>query len=211
MKPRIDEYDEFLLSRLLDGELPADQAVTLHRRMEREPELRAAFESLARVDALLARRQADQPAVHWRQFHEKVLAAVAAQAAPAPKTIPLARWLGICAPLAAAAAIGLIVLLDRDRLQVPKDGAIPTPIRVTVNSPAEDAPGKLTVRLYRPRLNESGDTGVLRVAFSRSPQLAEAIRRQDQASQSRPTSVVVAARHRPSPPQLELLVDLLPL
>ena len=40
MNRPIDEKDEFLLSRLLDEDLPAEEAAALCGRMEREPELR---------------------------------------------------------------------------------------------------------------------------------------------------------------------------
>lgn len=63
---RITQHDEYLLSRLVDGDLPGDEAESLRGRMEREPDLRAAFQSLVRLDAALKARRADQPRVDWR-------------------------------------------------------------------------------------------------------------------------------------------------
>ena len=72
MDQPINKSDEFLLSRLLDGDLGPDETAALRGRMEREPALRETFESLARVDGLVKRRHADQPEVDWRRFREEL-------------------------------------------------------------------------------------------------------------------------------------------
>ena len=58
---RLNENDEYLLSRLLDNDLPADQAAGLRARLQTEPELRACYDSLGRLNAALERRGAGAP------------------------------------------------------------------------------------------------------------------------------------------------------
>ncbi len=61
MMSDVTERDEFLLSQLLDGDLPPVEADALRERMARDPALREAYESLARVNAAIERQRDDQP------------------------------------------------------------------------------------------------------------------------------------------------------
>ncbi len=191
MGRRIRENDEFLLAELLDGHLPADQAADLRQRMERQPELRAAFKSLADVHALLARRQADQPRVDWRGFHKRVMDAVEAEPVAPPRRSQLARWLRIGAPLAAAAAIALLVSRYPAGPETGGPEAASSAGPVAAVAPSGDV-GQVLVRFERPPLDSAGQTGVVQVSFARSAQLAEAIQQEDKANRSRPPTVFAA-------------------
>src|SRR5687768_11680853 len=109
---RISEQDELLLNRLLDDDLSAPEAVSIQKRMTREPALRETMDSLTRIDALLSNRGADQPDVDWQQFRQDVLHEVGEIEQQANRPIPFRRarkiWLG--APFAAAAAIALLLV-----------------------------------------------------------------------------------------------------
>ena len=73
MKPPINEHDEFLLSRLLDGDLSPAEAEALRRRIENDPGLSEAYDAMARLDDLLKGRRADHPQVDWKAFHARVV------------------------------------------------------------------------------------------------------------------------------------------
>lgn len=88
------------LSRLLDGDLPADEAATLHERIEREPALAGRWRRLQTLgDALGAWADAQVP----RHLHDAILDA----ASPA-QTRPSRRWSAWLGPLLAA-GLGLWV------------------------------------------------------------------------------------------------------
>jgi hypothetical protein len=118
---RISEQDEFLLSCLLDGDLPSDQAEALRERMGREPELRAAFASLSRVNDLLVGQRADQPVVDLKALHSSIMQQVERRAAR-PSILRLPFWVRLAVPLAAAAAVALVVTMQVNRS--PRPGAI---------------------------------------------------------------------------------------
>ncbi|MCP4636749.1 MAG: hypothetical protein GY848_09795, partial [Methyloversatilis sp.] len=185
----IDERDEFLLSRLVDGDLPDGEAEALRRRMERDPELREAFESLARVDELLRARQTDRPAVDQRRFHADVMRAVEAESASGGR---LSRWIRIGVPLAAAAAIALFVSFYPFGDDVGRRDA-----------------GRCLVRIERPAADRVPAGGGIEVTFKRTALLAEAIRQEDAARMNRPPSVVAAVS--PSSTANRILPELPPL
>ena len=186
----ISDNDAFLLSELLDGNLPADQAAVLRRRLEREPALRAAFESLAHVDALLEGRQADRPVVDWPRFREEVMDAVRAKRLAPPAIIRLARWMRVGVPLAAAAAIALLVTLHKSGPETGEPEAASGPGPVVAVAPSGDAAATMIVRFKRPSFGKRAEGGVIQVTFAQSAQLAEATQQQDRANRERPSSVI---------------------
>jgi anti-sigma factor RsiW len=200
MKGRIDETEEFLLSRLLDGDLPAAEADVLRRRIEREPELGEAFDALAGVDRLLARRRDDEPRVDWGRFHARVMQAVTETAAPPRMVIPLSRYLWFGGPLAAAAAIALLFTIQARDLPSPAGPSGPVPIRVVLSVPRESAGGSIDVQYRRLAPAAPAESTTLQVAFVRSEQMDNLVRDQDQAQRDRPPSLVVKAMHRASSP-----------
>jgi len=183
---RPDEHDEFLLSRLLDGDLPDEEAAALNARLEREPALRATLDALTRIDALLADRRGQGPDVDWARFHAQVMDKVTARAALPARTLRFPRWLRVAVPVAAAASFALVILL-RQLPQALKESPAP-PVRVAYNVPASDAAGRLVVEYNRhPTRVDHPRAGLkpIRVAYTRSDELREAIRRYDKAHESR--------------------------
>lgn len=225
---RISEHDEFLLSQLLDGDLPDEQARVVRARMEREPALREAFETLARVDTLLTRQRAVVHRVDLADLHRSVMAAVRAESAP--RIIRFPRWAWAMTPvaLAAAAAVALIVTVYRPMGGSPpqpfptmasKESARPEPVQVAVDEPrraeprqigqASGAPTRLVrVEYNRPRRTQSA--GIARVSYRQSQELAAAMRQRDLEYRSRPVSQVFLVE-RPVIPLSSLLEDPPPL
>ena len=198
MEPHMDEQDEFRLSRLLDGDLPDNEAVELHARMASEPALRERFNALARINRLLERRRADHPAVDYEQFRDHVMSAV--RTAAAPGTIRLTRWLQIGMPLAAAAAIALIVSVY---------SSAPDSEQIAERPPT--APGQLVVRFHRPEARVA-ETGEVHIAFTRSSELAEAIRVEDEINGRRPPSVYAAGASSAAPDEpMKVFIEAFPL
>ena len=113
---------EFELSRLIDGDLPADEADRLRDRLAADPMLAEAHRKLARVDALVRAAAGPVPDVDWQQWRRDV-ARVIDDTTPTHRRLSW-RWL---APVAAAASVALFVLLW--------PGASPTPIVSTNNLP----------------------------------------------------------------------------
>jgi len=209
MDKRVSEHDEFLLSQLLDGDLPPDEATALHDRMEREPALRDAFASLARVNAALERRRRDRPEIDWGKFHANVMDAVEAEAASPPAAIRWVRWIRIGVPLAAAAAIVLLVSVDPFGPETAEPGRKPGGGPVLNDGQG----GQLVVQIERPGPGETQETGAIEVAFTRaarlepggvegsdeaiqvaflqSERLQEAIEKEDEANRRR-TGIVIA-------------------
>jgi hypothetical protein len=111
MRESINEQDEFLLGELLDGNLPEAEAQALRERLEREPALRSAYDEIRRLNDLLTARRADQPVVDWDRFHRQVMEAVDAEPVAAPSVIRFPMWARVAVPLAAAAAVALVVTL----------------------------------------------------------------------------------------------------
>jgi anti-sigma factor RsiW len=190
MMPPINEHDEFLLSRLLDNDLPPAEAEALRRRIEAEPALQRAFAHMTRLDGLLKERRADRPEVDWKKFYARVTNQVerAAESKASPLVIRLKRWLAIGLPVAAAAAIGLVVTL-RPANQKP----VPGPMRVTHSVPVVPPPGVLAVAVQRPSATSAKAEGPLQVNFKHSQQLAEATWQADAMAQEKPPSVVASA------------------
>lgn len=73
MKSRINEHDEFLLSQLMDGDLPVDQAASLRKRLAEEPELRLFYESLCRVDRMLKSQSSRRLDIDLGSFHQGLM------------------------------------------------------------------------------------------------------------------------------------------
>ena len=106
----MSEHDnrEFELSRLIDGDLPADAAARLRAALERDAVLRDDHAALTRVDTLV--RNAADPlpeGINWPAFRQRVSARIAADTLVRSRRRTLIR---VFAPLAAAAAVALFVL-----------------------------------------------------------------------------------------------------
>ncbi len=203
MNRPINEQDEFLLSRLLDEDLSPEEATALRARMEREPELRAAYAAMTRIDSLLAARRADQPQVDWSRFHGQVMNQVETEAARRV-TIRLADFLRVALPLAAAAAIALVVALwpRGGRIQPGPHGNIPGP--AVADSGSE-------IRYYHPESADTGDT--IRVSYARSDELSQEYRAIDDKARSQESSqTFLAGNVRPAQSfSPELLAQISPL
>ncbi len=188
MKPLINEHDEFLLSRLLDNDLPPAEAETLRRRIEAEPALARAYARMARLDSLLKERRADQPQMDWKAFHARVTNRVerAAEAKASSPIIRLSRWLAIGVPLAAAAAIALAVILWPPIGSTKPDG------NNVADGPTGGRPplGELLVKVDQPTPAPPAVEGSIKVHFKRSQQLAELTWQADAVADEQPESFV---------------------
>jgi hypothetical protein len=191
---RIDEQDELLLNRLLDGDLPADAAAELRGRIDREPALRAVWERLARIDRLLLERRADACEVDWGRFHRSVISRIDAHAAPAARVIRFPWWLSAAVPLAVAAAVAIVFVL-RTPHEEAKPGVVgPGVIQVAYHAPRSEGgspPGAIVVRFHRPEGAGGRDlTAVqpLHVAYLRSSEMEEEIRKADMGRENQPSS-----------------------
>ncbi len=113
-------YDDrdFELSRLIDGDLPADAAARLRAALERDAGLRGDHAELARVDELVRAAADPLPAnVNWTAFRQQLSARIAADTVVPSRRRTIIR---VFAPLAAAAAVALFVLFRPSEL-VPDD------------------------------------------------------------------------------------------
>lgn len=200
---RITEQDEFLLNRLIDGDLTEGQAAELRARMEREPELRKAFRRLERLESLLSARRADRPAVDWGAFHRQVMARVERESRPAlPLVFKLRRYLGVAVPLAAAAAIVLVVWLTQRGSSPARPGLGPDTVAVSPTPPAPGPTGTdesvLVVRFAR--LSADAESETIVVAYARSEELQKEYQgRDDLASKQESSGALVAADRLPQP------------
>lgn len=187
----INEHDEFLLSRLLDDDLPADEAANLRARMEREPELRRAFTAMSRIDILLGARRADQPQVNWTRFHSQVMNLVEAEAAR-PITIKLSSYLRAALPLAAAAAIALVIWYW-------PHGKTPLPIKhdPTSGSGIAQAPDTV-IRIAGPA--STSDEDGIHVTFARSDDQTSKYRTEDEKSRQQEGSATYMRMGKEAPP-----------
>ncbi len=194
----INEQDEFLLSRLLDGDLPAAQADALRQRLEREPELRRIYAQLSRVDKLLAGRRSDQPAVRWDTFRHEIMTEVRRQSSRS-RVIRLANWLRVGVPLAAAASIALAVFVYHYR-PAGDQPADRSAVQLAVHDrPPEQkllsaAEGEPLVIFHRPGLlapaqpnDQESTSGEIEVTFEKSAELTEEYRQRDQMLRSSPS------------------------
>lgn len=144
----------YLASRAIDGDLTAAEQARLAEAREASPALHKEAEALARVDALVRASAGPAPVVSWDALHARVMSAIAAAAAEAEKApadmgLSLRRparagWLrpllGIGVPLAAAAALAVMVL---PRLIRPPGGRVELArIDVTLARPEPGPPAE---------------------------------------------------------------------
>lgn len=212
---RINEQDEMLLNRLLDGDLPADETATLRRRIEHEPALRSVWERLNRIHGLLRDRRADTCEINWRRFHASVVNRIEADAVPVARVIRFPWWARMAAPLAAAAAVVLVLVLRAPHEQTKPGVPEPGMIRVAYHAPrsAASTAGAIVVRIHRPEASAlpDGPTAPIHVAFTRSPQLEEQIRAADNARESSTSSHLYIMHADNGPPAFDFMSGLPPL
>ena len=142
------------LSACLDGELPPAELDLLLKRVGREAELRAA---IGRYSLIGEAMRAERPAIASRDFASKVLAAVAAEPAPAqepqPNGVPthvrapaaavraprispaVIRYLRPAAGIAIAAGVAAVAVLTMQPTSQPELGSVNAPL-VAANQPA---------------------------------------------------------------------------
>ncbi len=212
--PAIGEADELLISRSLDGDLLAGEQQELQQRLENEPALQQRHDEYSRLDAVLKAKRAAQPEVNYSQFHRQLMDKVDAESPATERTVRFPAWLRLAAPLAAAAALALVVWLQPLSLRPGRD-AIPPVGPVALNGPDTDdsgadlndnrvefarrtpatASGSLEVAYGR--LDKPADSQSMQVNFARSTELADAIRQVDEESASRPAKKVFFASARP--------------
>ena len=191
----ISEQDEFLLSQLLDGDLSAPEAEQLRERMAAEPGLGEAYDALADVHSLVGSRRSDQPSVDWSQFHQQVMDQVRAEPDRTTRVIRFPRWVAIGVPLAAAAAVALVLLIDRT--PEPKVTPDVAPIEIIVSAPVSaDAPGELSVTIERPGVP---DEAPIDVAYTQSTEMDERIRQLDEERRNQPSSYASKFLQAPEP------------
>lgn len=209
MNRGISEQDEFLLSRLLDGDLSAAESEALRDRMQREPALQEAFASLTRIDALLSGQAGDQPGVDWPVYHGRVMEAVRAQRRPVSKIIRFPLWLGATGAVAAAAAVVLMVTTHRPLTDVPEPGKQGSAIRVAFNQqqPAV-GDGELIVNVHRAGAARREPLAPIQVTFAPSEKRAKWIAQVDRAAEESAGSVTALTQQQIPEPQT-VDVDLL--
>lgn len=184
---RPDEHDEYLLSRLLDGDLSDAEAADLNARLECEPELRATLDAMSRIDGLLVERREDRPDVDWDQFHSQVMDRVSTKSVSLPQTLRFPAWLRVAVPVAVAASIALVITLWQSPQDVAKSPV--QPMRVAYRVPTRQAADQIIVQYNRqPTRIDSGRTGQskIQVAYMKSEELQEAIKKYDKARANRP-------------------------
>jgi hypothetical protein len=188
----INEQDEFLLSRLLDDDLSSDEAASLRVRLEREPELQRAFVAMSRLDTLLVARRADQPQVNWASFHSQVMNRVEAEAAR-PITIKLASYLRAALPLAAAAAIALVIWYW-------PHGQTPLPLNHDSTQGTEIAQAPVTEIRIAGQSTSTGNDDEIHVAFARSDDLSKQYKAEDEQSRQKQSSGTYMRMGKEAPP-----------
>jgi sigma-E factor negative regulatory protein RseA len=101
------------ISAFVDGELPEHETELLLKRLEREPELRAALVRYTAIGANLR-----EPAFRGasRGFAARVTAAVATES-PAARTARARRWLRPLAGVAVAATVAGVAIVGMQQLQ----------------------------------------------------------------------------------------------
>jgi anti-sigma factor RsiW len=211
MKRSINEQDEFLLSRLLDGDLTREEEATLRARIEAEPELRRSFRAMSRVDDLLRKRRNAAPAIDFESFRGDVMDQVHAERRPA--TLKFVRWAAVAVPLAMAAAIALVVTLYRpapapDQPIIATGPEVVTPSDVPAPNPT-GTPSKSTLIVQYNRPDLEADTGSIQVSYAQSSGLAKAMEERDTERRSRPAYHLVMTEA--SPPVRFTSFDLPPL
>jgi hypothetical protein len=203
---RITEHEEFLLSRLLDGDLPADQASVLRERIEREPTLSRAWQKLRRINDLLIQRRSDTWDLDVHEFHVQVMDRLAAEPIPAARVLRFPRWLRVAMPLAAAAAVAIAFIVWTPPEADQQSPAGPGSLTIAYHTPASPAPAKagtLIVRYHRPGDTTTPQAQPVHVAYARSSELEDYYRRTDEARRNQPSShlyIMHAESDTPAPP-----------
>lgn len=210
MREVISEQDEFLLSRLLDGDLDAEEADALRRRLLQEPDLRRAYDAMSRLEDLLRGRQSMTGSVDFADFHRSVMARVASERATRPARLSIVRFLRVAVPLAAAAAIAVVVAVYRPASTGQQPGGS-APIakyeeipQATPESVTPVRPIQLAVQYNRPSATTDG---TIRVSYARSNELAQAMKERDTERRSRPTFHMYVAQRTPQPASRDGLFD----
>lgn len=203
--------DEFLLSRLLDGDLAHDEREVVLRRLEAEPALRECHDWLKRVDQALVQHRTPMPAVDYGRFHRKLMKQVRAEARGAGGLPRFPVWARLAAPLAAAAAIALVVWLQPGLRPEPPSPTEPRsggsewvdaqpaasePLVVAINRPASSS-GMLAVNVGKPSTSNP-QAQTVRVTFARSVDIAETVQRIDAEQAQRPSRRAFVAANPPS-------------
>ncbi|HOW70982.1 MAG TPA: hypothetical protein PKY77_10305 [Phycisphaerae bacterium] len=212
MNRQIDERDEWLLSRLLDGDLTEPEGIELAARLEREPELRASRDALARLNQALVARRKDVPNVDWERFRSRVMDSIETQSSAA-RVIRFPRWLRVTAPLTAAAVLALIILASYPPGSVTHHNRKPGEI-LTLETPRHGQGGVLVVQYDRPGPTITPPTAqasVVQVNYVQSAELQEATRRIDKARENEPSWRVYTAHGSASSPILADMLDTPPL
>lgn len=213
--------DEFLLSRLLDGDLADDERELVLRRLEAEPALRECHDSLKRVDQALVQHRTPMPAVKYGRFHRQLMKQVRAEAGRTGRLLRFPVWARLAAPLAAAAAIALVVWLQPGLRPEPTSPVEPQsggsewvdaqpaasePLVVAFNRPASSS-GMLAVNVGKPSTSNLQDQTV-RVTFARSVDIAETVQRIDAEQAQRPSRRAFVAANSPTFEEASLSEDL---
>lgn len=196
MNRPISEHDDFLLSRLVDDDLSAEEAAALHARIEREPDLRTAYQAMTRLDSLLTARRADQPAIDWERFHRRVMEKIETEAliaAARPATFRIADYLRFALPLAAAAAIALMVwawprggpiAANTGKANRPGSGLV----QATHPKPAPAQEGFIAVIYDDPKQHTVMGETETQVSYAQSEELQNEFRQKDEAARNKESS-----------------------
>lgn len=220
----VSEQDEFVLSQLLDGGLAGAQQDLIVQRMAAEPALQAAFDALARVDTALDRHRSPVPAVDYDRFHTQVMKQIRAEAGKTARTLRFPVWARFAAPLAAAAAIAMVVWMQpglRQDRPTPGFGDVlvqqdPTPdpgSMIAVLPPDAPAEPVVVVMTHAPGSAASrGEIAIefgklasaerpveaIQVSFNRSADIAGAVQQGDDERARQPARRVFVASANPS-------------
>ena len=186
---RLDQRHREQLSALVDGELGADEARFLLRRMEHDPELAGCQERWQLLgDVMRGQASALAPA----GFSAAVAAAIAAEPAPRRAASPgTSQWLaglGRRAALAASvAAVALFIGGEKLKEATPGEPLAPQVIASQAElPPAPTAPAPVT--------EASVDTAAMAVAAAPAVAMAATSRRQDARAQCNPQPAGRACR-----------------
>jgi len=193
----INEHDEFQLNRLLDGDLPEDEAAELRRRIEQESGLQQALHALTRINDLLAERAGDRPTVNWNQFYQQVARAIAHEN-HSHRVIKISKWIGIAASLAAAAVVVLLVTVYQQPITEPSPRGN--------DSRVQDTKAQMVIEYHRPGSKTEPQEATVKVKYSQSTDLAHDTRQQDDAAEVGGSVGIGSGEPSPSIP-VELLDD----
>ncbi len=194
---RLDQRHREQLSALVDGELGADEARFLLRRMEHDPELAGCQERWQLLGDVM-RGQA--PALAPAGFSAAVAAAIAAEPAPQAEPRRQARrsgwraWGGGAALAASVAAVALFMGGEKLQEAAPGEPLAPQVIASQAElAPAPSGPAAVT--------EASVDTAAMAVAAAPAVAMAAASRRQDsrRASATRSQQAARVAQRDDSP------------